>query len=470
MPTASHETLDGTHDSTHGRPRARPGAIVVFSARVPLFLPLPFERGTLALGRGAGGVGALLPDDRLSRHHAEISFLPQRGWTVRDLGSRNGTFVDGVRVHDAVTVPSLRTVRIADTVLVLCEDVNAVESPLVRDDGWVAGTQLRRVLASIEHEARNSSTLVILGETGTGKEQGARTFHAMGPHAKGPFVAVNCAAIPEGLAERLLFGTKRGAYSGASTDAVGHLQNADGGVLFLDEGAELDLGVQAKLLRVLETQEVIPLGASHGTRVQIRVCLATHGNLRAAVAEGRFRADLYHRIAPPEVMLPPLRERLDEIAHHVTAEIALAHSDDVEPGLERLTAHPALIEACLLRTWPGNVRELRKEIRRAASIARAQKSDRVRLDFLSPSAGHPFETPPRPGAAASAAPTGNAKDAGGQARGYTKWSKSTSREEIQRALEENAGNIAIAARSLGMQRTQMYREMTRWSIKRPARG
>ncbi|HWL87446.1 MAG TPA: sigma 54-interacting transcriptional regulator, partial [Polyangiaceae bacterium] len=385
-------------------------------------------------------------------------------------------FVDGVRVHGTVSMPSLRVVRIAETVLVPCENVDAIESPLVRDDGWVMGSRLRQVLAVIEREARTSSTLLIRGETGTGKEQAARAFHAFGPHAKGPFVAVNCAAIPEGLAERLLFGAKRGAYSGASTDAVGHLQNADGGVLFLDEGVELDLSVQAKLLRVLETQEVIPLGASHGVRVQVRVCIATHGDLRAAVAEGRFRADLYHRIAPPEVVLPPLRDRLDEIAHHVTAEIAGIGLAEAETGLERLTAHAALVETCLVRAWPGNVRELRKEVRHAASVARAKKSDRVRLDCLSPNAGHPFEGEPRSRTPSPAAPslaagsTAIATDTSGQRRGYKKWSKSISRAELERALAENAGNVAIAARSLGMQRTQMYREMTRWSVKRPTRG
>src|SRR6185436_14558171 len=155
------------------------------------------------------------------------------------------------------------------------------------------------------------------------------------------------------------------------------------GVLFLDEGGELDLAVQAKLLRVLETREVMPLGASRGQIVDLRVCVATHRDLRAAVAAGRFRADLYHRIAPPEIILPPLRDRLDEIPWHVSAEIAT-----VDPAL---APHARLVEACLLRHWPGNVRELRKEIHHAAAHARVEGADRVRLEHLPETAGRPFE-------------------------------------------------------------------------------
>jgi transcriptional regulator with GAF, ATPase, and Fis domain len=219
-------------------------------------------------------------------------------------------------------------------------------------------------------------------------------------------------------------------------------------VLFLDEGGELDLGVQAKLLRVLETREVVPLGASHGQRVDVRICVATHRDLRRAVADGKFRADLYHRIAPPEIVLPPVRERLDEITLHVVEEIAQVSST--------LRAHAKLVEACLVRFWPGNVRELRKQVRDAAVRADAESSARVRVEHLSPTAGLPFE----------ASPPSNEPAPG---RAYVRWGESVTREEIERALAEQHGNVADAARVLGMQRTQMYREMARWSIKRPGK-
>jgi transcriptional regulator with GAF, ATPase, and Fis domain len=311
----------------------------------------------------------------------------------------------------------------------------------------VVGAALGEALDTVGRAASASETLLIRGETGTGKELAARRFHELGPNARGPFVAVNCAAIPAGLAERLLLGAKRGAYSGATADAEGHLRAADRGVLFLDEAGDLDLLVQAKLLRVLETKEVVPLGASHGARVEVRVCMATHKDLRGEVAAGRFRRDLYHRVAPPEVVLPALRARLDEIAHHVVDEAGRASG---------LKPQARLVEACLLRVWPGNVRELRKHVHHAAVHAAAQGESRVRLEDLSEGAGQPIE---------AAAPPSRAP-----ARKYVQWSKELTREDVEKALREHGGKIASTARSLGMQRSQLYREMARLGIKRDAPG
>ncbi|HEX8793490.1 MAG TPA: sigma 54-interacting transcriptional regulator [Polyangiaceae bacterium] len=450
----SNETVDATRDTDDDAPsrRARPGVLIVFSGAEPMFLAIPMTAKGIAVGRGTGD-GGLLPDDRLSRRHATIDFAPGGGWTVRDLGSRNGTFVDGQRLQGSATFASPKAIRAADTLLVTCDDLAALP-PSLRDGQVVVGARLSAALAKVARAAQASPTLLLRGESGTGKENASRHFHALGPNRSGPFVAVNCAAIPEGLAERLLFGAKRGAYSGAAVDSEGHVQAAHGGVLLLDEGGELGLDVQSKLLRVLETREVVPLGASHGQHVDFRICVATHRDLREAVSQGRFRADLYHRIAPPEVVLPPLRERLDEIAEHVVAEVA-----DVAPSLR---PHSKLVEACMLRAWPGNVRELRKEVRHAAVQAQAEGADRVRVDHLSANAGRPFEAP------ASAEEPRSKR--GGQARGYVRWSEAIDRERIERALKEHGGNVALAARALGMQRTQMYREMARWSIPRPKRG
>jgi transcriptional regulator with GAF, ATPase, and Fis domain len=179
------------------------------------------------------------------------------------------------------------------------------------------------------------------------------------------------------------------------------------------------------------------------------VCVATHRDLRAEVANGGFRADLYHRIAPPEIVLPPLRDRTDEIARHVCAQIA-----EVSPELR---AHVKLVEACLLRSWPGNVRELQKQIRDAAAHAKAEGESRVRLEHLPTTAGQLFAPPAR-------APASTPKP-----RPYVRWTDTLTREQLEKALEEHGGNIANAARSLGMQRTQMYREMARFSVTRPSR-
>ena len=438
------ETRDGTADGEARGSGAIPGVVVVFTGTHPTSVPLAFNRGRVLLGRG-GASSLCVSDERMSREHAEIRVDGDR-WTVRDLGSRNGTFVDGEQVFGAVEIARPRVVRVGDTLVVPCADVSrSVETSA---EGVVTGFALRDALMAIDRAARTSESLLLRGESGTGKELAARRYHAAGPRAGGRFIAVNCAAIPEGLAERLLFGTKKGAYSGAIADAVGHIESADGGVLFLDEAGELDLDVQAKLLRVLETREVVPLGASVGRRVELHVCFATHRDLRTLVADGRFRADLYHRISPPEVVLPALRERADEIPRHVAAEVARGAGD--------LAPHVRLVETCILRAWPGNVRELRKEVFHAAVRARDEGADRVRSDHLSPSAGLPI--------AQVVAPKVEA------VRPYVRWSEAIGADRIRGALEESGGNVAMAARVLGMRRTQLYREMERWSIATPSRA
>jgi transcriptional regulator with PAS, ATPase and Fis domain len=279
--------------------------------------------------------------------------------------------------------------------------------------------------------------LYVLGESGAGKELAARAFHDARYASKGeaPFVAVNCAAIPEGLAERLLFGAKKGAYSGAVSDVDGYVQAADHGTLFLDEIAELDLLVQAKLLRVLESREVLPLGASQTKKVSFSVCVASHKRLRDEVSAGRFREDLYFRLGRPEVRLPPLRDRLDEIPWFVEREV---RSVD-----EKLEASVTFFEECVRRPWPGNVRELLREVRRAAHRAVAEGSDSVEPEHLADDAGESLATPePEPKERVSA--------------------KQWSDDEIARALDENGGNVRGTARVLGMHRNQLRR----WLAKR----
>jgi DNA-binding NtrC family response regulator len=443
------ETADATRESDRAGARPRPGLIVVFSGSSAMSLVLPLGDQPVVIGR-AGQAGGHLPDDRLSRSHCSIALSPS-GWSVRDLGSRNGTFVDGEGLEGERVFASLRIVRAADTIVLPVRDVSTF-LPATVEDGVVVGWAMREGLATVDRAAAASENLLVMGESGTGKELAARRFHRLGPNAAGPFVAINCATVPQGLAERLLFGAKKGAYSGADADVVGHVRAADGGVLFLDEAAELDLEVQAKLLRVIETREVVALGATQAVRVGVRVCLATHVQLRRAVAEGRFRADLYHRITPPEVTLPPLRHRLDEIPQHIAAELSAA-----VPGL---SAQAKLVEACMLRPWPGNVRELRREMRDAASRATAEQADRVRQEHLSPSAGQPLGPPStrRVPAAPLASP-----------RPYVRHGQELTREAVERALTEHEGNVTRAARSLGLQRTQLYREIARHALELPAK-
>lgn len=421
--TTTRDTAADTADPKKPSRPATAGVVVAFSG-APRHMTLRLER-IVRIGRDEE-IGALLGDEKLSRHHAEIE---RRGDTVlvRDLGSKNGTFVNGERVEGTRTIGVPAIVRAGGMLAIVRPDVRSYEGRTVTTEhGVVLGCSSARALEQVARAAERGAPLLITGETGTGKEIAARHFHAKSPKPGGPFIALNCAAIPEGLAERLLFGTKRGAYSGAMGDVAGHVQSAEGGTLFLDEIGELDIAVQAKLLRVLETREVTPLGASAPRVVDVRFCCATHRDLRADIGEGRFRADLFYRLGEHEVALPALRDRQEEIPW------LLAHALDVP-------MHASFVEACLLRPWPGNVRELMREARRAQDRARADGETAVRADHLADLAGGASTRP-------SVASLGE--------------------DEVRRALDSASGNVSAAARALGLHRTQLVRTMKKLGLDR----
>jgi transcriptional regulator with GAF, ATPase, and Fis domain len=455
------ETADETDDPTHLPGEGVPGIIVAFSGGEASRRVLVLEKGGLVVGRESGPGKLLLDDRRLSRRHARI-VRDARGWHIHDEGSRNGTYVNGAPVAGSVTLASPRVIRVGNTLLVPTDDVQAAIKVPPSSADRVVGQRLAAVLADVALAARSSRTLLIEGESGTGKDLVARAFHAQGPARSGPYVPINAAAIPSELAERLLFGAKKGSYSGATADAGGHLDAAHRGVLFLDEAGELALPVQAKLLRAIETREILPLGASLGHEVDVRICAATNRDLRTTVADGHFRADLYHRLATPSVRLPPLRERVDEIPWHIHFELASVASE--------MTAHVKLVESCMLRPWTGNVRELRRNVLLAAQRAHAASSSMVTLDQLSESAGASFipsasTIPPVSEAMVPEAPAAPPAAAEPAFRQYApRRDARTTSAEVRNALERANGNVTEAARTLGLHRTQFYREMQRWSI------
>jgi len=413
-----------------------PGLIVIVEAGRPAAVPLAVPPRGLELGRGVPE-GRFADDDQVSRAHARAG-VDGRAFTFVDLGSRNGSFVDGARLDRELTRPAPALLRLGRSLLWAVHDVRpfALGGRHPGDaPGPVLGGLLTRAFGEIALASKAGDTLLIVGESGSGKELAARAFHEAkhGSGSAAPFVAVNCAAIPEGLAERLLFGARRGAYSGA-IDAEGHVQQADGGTLFLDEIAELDPLVQAKLLRVLETREVLALGATRARAVDIRICAATHKNVREEVGAGRFRQDLYYRIGRPEVRVPPLRERIDEIPWLVQRAVY-----EVDAALE---ASVTLIESCALRPWPGNVRELLREVRGAGHAALAAGERVVLPEHLAPDAGMPLPTsmPPDDEPVIAA----NVDDAA-----------------IEQALAAHAGNVTQAARALGLHRNQLRRRLAK---------
>ena len=430
MHTTREFTADDAAEAAREAPQ--PGIVVIVRGDSAVLDPLPIGRGVLELGRG---VAEALADESISRRHASLAFDGRR-WTVRDHGSRNGTLVDGERVVPERVVPEVpgrtHVLRLGRVLALLVADLRAFAVGVTVENGVVSGPTLTAAWREITAAARAEGPLHVVGESGSGKELAAARFHADACGGTGPLVSVNCATIPQGLAERVLFGALRGAYSGAERDTEGYVQAAEGGTLFLDEIAELDALVQAKLLRVLETREVTPLGGVKARRVTFRLCTATHRDLRAAVTDDRFREDLYYRIGRPAVRIPPLRERLEEIPWIIAQEVARAKL--------AVTAHPSFVEACLLRRWPGNVRELLAEVRTAAQKAALGGRTSVGAADLAERAGEELAGPER---------------AEGEGPG---------RREVEEALERAGGNVSAAARSLGVHRNQLRRLIARHRI------
>jgi transcriptional regulator with AAA-type ATPase domain len=425
-----------------------PGAVLIFANGAPAGRFFRFEAGSLELGRSELAVDNR-SDAQVSRKHLGVT-LEASGCLVADLGSRNGTSVNGQRVTSAVHVPLGSVVRVGGAVLVIVADLIPFEHyGLGVRAGTVGGPAMRRVLETVQRIAQRpgkGGNLLIIGETGTGKEIVAQAFHAAERAQQASFTAVNCATIPKELAERLLFGSRRGAFSGA-TDAIGYLQSAQGGTLFLDEIAELPLDVQSKLLRIIETREVQRLGATQSERVDVRFCAATWRDLRAEVGAGRFREDLYFRIGQPEVRLPPLCERVEEIPWHVQQVL-----DDVNThGEPCVSATAGFVEACLLRRWPGNVRELRAEVQRAA-LAAAPDSNMLVVDCLSATAGRAID-----GARGGGSPSGPAPIQVPEGSVFP-------RDEFAEAMVSEGGNVASAARRLGVHRNRVRRWLERHQL------
>jgi transcriptional regulator with PAS, ATPase and Fis domain len=281
--------------------------------------------------------------------------------------------------------------------------------------------------------ASTETTVFLQGESGTGKEVLARFIHRASPRQRGPFVAINCAALPEQLLESELFGYERGAFTGAHQAKAGQIELASTGVLFLDEVSEMSASAQAKLLRFLQEREFQRLGGTRLVKANVRVIAASNRDLREAVAEGRFRADLYYRLQVFDIPLPPLRDRPTDIPLLATAFLRNLGRSMGRPS-PRLTSEATA--RLLAHAWPGNVRELHNALERAAILSEGGLIEPEHLSL------HP---------AAVRAQTGTDL---GQAE----------RQTIQQVLAETDGNKAKAARRLGITRTQLYVRLRRHGL------
>ena len=305
------------------------------------------------------------------------------------------------------------------------------------------GEAMRRVMAQVERVAASESRVCILGETGTGKELVARTIHEHSPRSSGPFVTLNCAAVPAELIESELFGHEKGSFTGASGQHIGKFEQADQGTIFLDEIGDMPVQMQAKLLRVLEQGEVERIGGNKSIPVNVRVVVATHHDLEARVREGAFRQDLFHRIFVFPLVLPPLRERREDIptlVEHFAKQVcaqngwkALPFTDDAMQALEG-------------HSWPGNVRELRNMVERVMLLATEGQVDLPTVESALPKGS----------AIASSTATGSG-DLSHRVQTFE-------REVILAELKRTHHNMSLTAKALGLERSHLYKKAEQLGI------
>jgi transcriptional regulator with PAS, ATPase and Fis domain len=351
-----------------GSTRVRAPRIVVRYAKVRVAVVRGPDTGTsidvagetVKVGTGDDN-HLVLTDDSVSRAHCELEPVAG-GMRVRDMGSTNGVFVGAVRVHDAV-LPFDTHLTLGDTELALSALAEMVEREQTTRDRFGdllgASPRMRELFADLERIAGTDVTLLIEGETGTGKDVLAESVHRASARAGGPFVVFDCGAVSPTLVESELFGHERGAFTGATQAHAGVFEQADGGTLFLDEIGELSKELQPKLLRALDKRQIRRVGGTTVVAFDVRVIAATNRQLRAEVARDRFRQDLYFRLAAAHVTVPALRERMEDLPLLVEHFLSLERSPSSARDLPRevwdlLRAH----------RWPGNVRELRNAVQR----------------------------------------------------------------------------------------------------------
>jgi DNA-binding NtrC family response regulator len=374
----------------------------------------------------------VVADERVSRLHATVAF-DGRSLCVSDCRSSNGLFVDGLRVEEAALPPGA-VVRLGDTLLVVQRPATGADP----DDLGMVGAapalaSLRRMIGQV---APSHLAVLITGETGTGKELVAQAIHRLSGRP-GPFVPINCAALPATLAESILFGHDRGAYTGATAAQQGAFAAAHGGTLFLDEVGELGLEIQPKLLRVLEDGQVTRVGAVRPERIDTRLVSATNVPLDVAVSAGRFRRDLHARLAGVPLPTPPLRDRREDVLR------LFAHF--LPPAARARPLSADFAEALLLHQWPENVRELGKLAERLALFHPA--APRWELSMLEePMRARVLIRTKSPPRGASSGPP--------------------SRPELLALLDRYRGNVALIARHVGRNRKQVYRWMDELGVAR----
>ena len=385
----------------------------------------------------------VLRDDTVSRHHCEI-VRTVRGLLVRDLGSTNRTRIGRSRVTEATLEPGA-TLTVGDVELVLRSGMRGAAVMPSRSgrfgDVVAASLAMRSIFGVLEQIAPTDATVLLEGDTGTGKDVLARSIHGESPRRALPFLVVDCGAISYNLLESELFGHERGAFTGAVSARAGAFEAAGRGTLFLDEVGELPLDVQPKLLRVLESGEYRRVGGNRTQRAEARIVAATRRNLREEVDRGKFREDLYFRLAVVPVTVPPLRSRREDIPLLIEHFLAAARARD--PKLADVTIGAETRSALSAHDWPGNVRELRNVLDRALYLVSSSGDRELRLVDL-------------PVASATRGPTTPFDPARTYREIRTTFETEFERSYVAWLLSRHDGNISAAAREAKMDRKYLY--------------
>ena len=394
-----------------------------------------FRSPTIVIGRANADLK--LTDRRVSALHAEIRLEPT-GYRLRDLGSTNGTYVSGLRVVEGFLVANT-TIAIGDNTIRFEPLAESVELPISgarRLGGFVGESPaMRRVFEVIQRLASTDATVLISGETGTGKELAAQAIHHSSARSAGPFIILDCGAIPAQLVEDQLFGHEAGAFTNAIAARPGVFEAAHGGTLFLDEIGELPLDVQPKLLRAVETRQVRRIGSVTPINCDVRLVAATNRDLAAQVNSDAFRSDLYFRIAVARIHLPPLRERREDIAPLVEYLVQRIGGGKLPDGF---------IEWAQRQPWPGNVRELRGSIEQAITLAKFPDMERQWSSgptALDVDVTLPFKEAKR------------------------KIVDELERRYITELIDAHDGNISAAARAADVDRMTIYKMMNRAGLR-----
>ncbi len=423
-------TMAGEPTRTN-RSDATPGLVLVHAPEAGVPAVVALDAGSTIFGREPPPGGVKLALTSVSRLHARIDRSGAR-CSISDLRSRNGVLLRGRTVGENAELHDGDDVRIGDALFIFVADEIEAHRPTAiapyRHAAIASGPATRRIFDALEPIAASTIPVLVLGETGTGKELVAEALHRASGR-RGAFRAVNCAALPANLVESELFGFKRGAFSGADRDKVGIVRVAHEGTLFLDEIGDLPLEIQPKLLRLLESNEISPVGSAQTERVDVRFVCATHADLGKAVEEKRFRADLYSRIRGYVVTLPPLRARKQDLPALVSALLE---------RLERPNAKmsTAFVVALVRYDWPFNVRELFAVLRRAVALCPAHETlDTKHL---------PEELLAQPTSGSMPVSAGDRPDMPTAA-------------ELEEALRANDGNVAAVSRIFKRDRSLIHR-------------